>query len=356
MAVLPLHVRESHFILTDVPMTALTTMTLWLSVRAARLATVRGYAWAAAAAGLAAAAKYNGGIALVAVVAAYLLNERSSADRLRKLGVIAGAAVLGFLIGAPYTILDLPAFLDGFAAQFSRFTGPSRTADPAWLLYLKHLSPPGGRWPVPLAIAGMAILAWRASTRVRWMPVILFTLAYFYILSTHSVVFGRYALPLVPPLCLFTSVAVFEAIGAASRLRTLARPAARRVLTAAVVILLVYGYAVMTVRWLDLQKRSDTRSLAAEWLRNNTPRAARVAVENNGPTYLQTAGFRVTGTELLLDKDVEWYRQRVDYLVISTADLARYGAYVSAGPTVFQISPTLQRWGPPILIVRLAAP
>ena len=35
-------------------------------------------------------------------------------------------------------------------------------------------------------------------------------------------------------------------------------------------------------------------------------------------------------------------------------DLGRYGDYVNAGPTVFQISPTPQRWGPPIVIVKLA--
>src|SRR3954468_688095 len=62
LAVHPIHVRESHFVLTDVPMTALTTLTVWLSVRASRLHTIRGYAWAGAACGLAAAAKYNGGI------------------------------------------------------------------------------------------------------------------------------------------------------------------------------------------------------------------------------------------------------------------------------------------------------
>jgi 4-amino-4-deoxy-L-arabinose transferase-like glycosyltransferase len=354
MAVIPLHVRESHFILTDVPMTALTTLTLWLSVRAARLATVRGYAWAAAASGLAAAAKYNGGIALVAVVTACVLGERSSPDRLRKLSVIAGAAALGFLIGAPYTVLDLPAFLDGFAAQFSRFAAPSQTHDPAWLLYLKHLSPPGGRWSLPLAIAGIAILLWRSTLRARWMPVILFALTYFYILSAHSHVFGRYALPLLPPLCLFTSVAVFEAIGAASRVRALARPPVRRALTAAAVILVIYGHAAAAVGWLDLQKRSDTRVLAAEWLKANTPAAARLAVENSGPTYLDRAGFTVVGSELLLEHPVDWYRQRVDYLIISASDLARYGEYVSAGPTVFQIAPTPQRWGPPILIVKLA--
>jgi len=355
MAVLPLHIRESHFILTDVPMTALTTLAFWLSVRAARLGTVRAYGWAGAACGLAAAAKYNGGIALIAVVAAWLLHERSSPDRLRTLGAIFGAAALAFLIGAPYTILDLPAFLDGFARQFARFAVPSNTSDPAWLLYVKHLAPSGGRWSVPLATAGIAILLWRSSTRTRWMPVILFTAAYFYMLSTHSHVFGRYALPLVPMLCLFISVTVVEIVRAASRFTPMARPVIQRVLAAAAVIFVIYGPAVASVRWLDLQKRSDTRAMAAEWLRTNTPRGTRVAVENNGPTYLETAGFKVVGTEMLLDQGADWYRQRADYLVISAADLARYGEYLGAGPTVFQITPTPQRWGPPILIVKLAA-
>jgi 4-amino-4-deoxy-L-arabinose transferase-like glycosyltransferase len=357
LAVRPLHVRESHFILTDVPMAALTTLAVWLSVRAARLGTVRAYAWAGGVCGLAAAAKYNGGIALAAVLTAWLLHERSSPQRLRTLGAIVAAAAAGFLVGAPYTVLDLPAFLDGFAAQFARFAAPAGAGrDPAWLLYVKHLSPAGGRWFVPLAIAGMLALLWRSTSRVRWMPVILFTLAYFYMLSTHSHVFGRYAVPLVPMLCLFTAVAVDEAIRFLARVPLTSRPVVHRALTAAAVLLLVYGPAVDTVRWLDLQKRSDTRALATDWLKGNTVKGARVAVENSGPTYLETAGFKVTGTEVLLDKPVDWYRQRADYLVISSADLGRYGDYVNAGPTVYQISPTPQRWGPPILIVRLTRP
>lgn len=354
LALHPLHVRESHFILTDVPMTALAAAAVWLALRAARLGTARAYAWAGAACGLAAAAKYTGGIALVAVVSAWVVHERASPDRLRTLGAILGAAALAFLAGAPYTLLDLPAFLDGFAAQFSRFAAPAPAGDPSWLLYVKHLSPAGARWIVPVAVAGLVLLLWRASERVRWMPAILFTLTYFYVLSTHSHVFGRYALPIVPMLCLFVSVAVIEATGVASRAAPPARPAVRRGLAAAAVLLVLYGPAAQTVRWLDLHKRSDTRALAADWLRSNTPRATRVAVENSGPTYLETAGFQVTSTELLIDKAPDWYRQRVDYLIISATDLARYGAYVSAGPTVYQIGPTPQRWGPPILIVKIA--
>ena len=283
----------------------------------------------------------------------WLLHERVSPDRWRTLGAIVGSAALGFLAGAPYTVLDMPAFLDGFAAQFSRFsTPPPPGADPSWLLYVKHLSLAGKYW-VPLALVGMAIVAWRGSARTRWTPVILFTLAYFYMLSSHSHVFGRYAVPLLPMLCLLSAVAVMEALRALDRFAALRKSSARWLLLAVACVAVLYGPTVRTVRWLDLQKRADTRQLAADWLKENTPRGARVAVENSGPTYLWDAGFKVAGTERLIDHRVDWYRQRVDYLVISTFDLTTYGDYLNAGPIVFQIAPTPQRFGPPIQIVRL---
>jgi 4-amino-4-deoxy-L-arabinose transferase-like glycosyltransferase len=351
LAVRPIHVRESHFILTDVPMTALTTLAVWLAVRASRLGTVRAYALAGGACGLAAAAKYNGGIALVAVATAWLMAERTAPDRLQKAVAIAGAAALAFLIGAPYTLLDMPAFLDGFAKQFSRFAPSLAGPDPAWRLYLKHLSPAWAPATVPLALAGMAVALWRAPAR--WLPAVTFTLAYFYVLSSHALVFGRYALPLVPLLCIFISVAAIEIVALLQRWRPLARPAFAPLLAGVMAALLLWPPATETVGWLDRHKRADTRAIAADWLRTNTPKGTRVAVENSGPTYLDAAGFRVAGNQVLIDRPIDWYRARVDYLVISAADLARYGDYVAAGPTVFQVSPTPQRWGPPIVIVKL---
>ena len=351
LAVRPIHVRESHFILTDVPMTALTTLAVWLAVRASRLGTVRSYALAGGACGLAAAAKYNGGIALVAVATAWVLAERTRPDRLQKAGAVIGAAALAFVIGAPYTVLDMPAFLDGFAAQFSRFAGPHRGPDPAWQLYLKHLSPAWARATIPLAIAGIAVALWRAP--VRWLPAVSFAATYFYVLSSHSIVFGRYALPLLPLLCIFIAVSALELVALLQRWRPLSRPAFAPLLVGVIAALLLAPTAAETIKWLDRSKGADTRTLAAEWLKNNTPKGTRVAVENSGPTYLDAAGFRVAGNQVLIDQPLDWYRSRVDYLVISSADLARYGDYVAAGPTVFQVSPTPQRWGPPILIIRL---
>ena len=75
-----MHVRESHFILTDIPVTALTTLTVWLAVRAGRRRQPGTYMWAGVAAGLAAAAKYNGGIAAGRSRDVWLLHDRSAHD------------------------------------------------------------------------------------------------------------------------------------------------------------------------------------------------------------------------------------------------------------------------------------
>jgi 4-amino-4-deoxy-L-arabinose transferase-like glycosyltransferase len=329
---------------------------MWFALRAGRRGTIRAYAWAGAMCGLAAAAKYTGGIAFVAVAAAWIVNERHARGRGVKIGAAAGAAVIAFLIGAPYTLLDMPGFLDGFAAQFSRFAQPAHTADPVWLVYGKHLWI-DGRVSLLFALAGIVIVLARRSTRSLWTPVIAFAAAYFYELSAHSHVFGRYALPLLPVLCLLSAAAAIELVDALARVPALSRASSRaapRVAAMAIVaLLLLYGPAAESVRWLNQFRRPDTRTVAADWLKANAPKGARVAVENSGPTYLDAAGFAVAPTEVLTDHDVAWYRDHADYLIVSGGDLPRYRDLLGAGTTVFQISPTPQRWGPGILIVKL---
>jgi 4-amino-4-deoxy-L-arabinose transferase-like glycosyltransferase len=341
LAVAPMHVRESHYILTDAPMTALTTLALWCAVRAGRLATPRAYASAGGVSGLAAAAKYTGGIAFVAVVVAWLINERRARDRGRMLAAAVGAAALGFALGAPYTLLDMPSFLDGFAAQVSQFAAPSHSGDSAWRLYARYVWL-DGRVVMLFASAGLVLVLARRSTRGRWGPPAAFLAAYFYVLSTHSHVFERYALPMLPVLALLSAAAAIE-------LSNRTRP----LVLAVALVALFWGPIAETVRWLDQQKRADTRAVAADWLKGNAPKGSRIAVEQDGPTYLDAAGFKTAPTALLVDHDAAWYRDHADYMIVSASDSTRYRELLDAGPTVFQISPTPQRWGPPIRIVKL---
>ena len=69
MAVLPLHVRYSHYVLTDTPLTFFVALTFLLSLVAHERGTLGSFVAAGAAAGLAAATKYNGGVALIMVAA-----------------------------------------------------------------------------------------------------------------------------------------------------------------------------------------------------------------------------------------------------------------------------------------------
>jgi 4-amino-4-deoxy-L-arabinose transferase-like glycosyltransferase len=356
LAFFPMHVRESHFILTDVPATALMALALWLAIRAGRVRTVSAYAWAGAVVGLAAAAKYNGAVALVAVALVWLLHERSSPDRGRKGAAAVSAMVAAFLITTPYAVLDLPTFLDGLGAQMARFSAPPRSpGEAAWLIYVKHLSLAGWWW-LPTAGLGALIVLVRRPSRARWIVPIGLGLAYFYVLATHPRIFGRYALPLLPIICLLAAVPVVELARLCAGIRRLDGWHAGQAALGVGTLALTAGFAVQSVGWVGALKRADTRQIAVSWMIANLPRGARVAIENSGPRYLARAGFEEIRTGLLVNRPADWYlAQHVEYLVVSSNDLQRYADLFKLGSTLLEIPASLQRWGPPIRILKITS-
>src|SRR4029453_2478554 len=120
MAVQPQHVRESHFALTDIPLTFFVALTLLLSQRAAEGGRFREYFVAGLATGLAMATKYNGALAvLMPLIVAFL----SAKPETRVISVVAGVSgtLGGFFAAAPYSVLDLPGFLNGFAELMQHY-------------------------------------------------------------------------------------------------------------------------------------------------------------------------------------------------------------------------------------------
>jgi hypothetical protein len=260
-----------------------------------------------------------------------------------------------YLVTSPYTILDLPGFLNGFGGQLARFSRERNLGEPPWLLYLKHLSN-AGRALLPLVGLGTAIALTRRSVRLQWMILVGLTIAYGYVLATHTPVFARYALPLLPLACLLAAVPVIEAARLLGRRRARNRRRAELIVLAAGTLVITAGPALNAIRWIGMLQREETRQVAASWMVANLPRHAGVAVESTGPTHLDSAGFDVTAVELLIDHPVDWYREAgVDYGVISSANLQRYSAFLEPGRVLFAIPATGERWGPPIFIVRLGS-
>ena len=180
MAVLPLHVRESHYALTDVPMTFFVALTFLVTLSAHDHPSPGGFFVAGAMAGLATATKYNGGLALLMpLVAAFM--TRPGTPRVKLALVSLGGLLVAYAIAAPYTFLDLPGFLNGYAKLAGSFR-PAIGEDAPWLLYLKHLRLQF-QWPGMLMIAAGLILgavrAVKGPGQLRWTLLIVFPCLYF---------------------------------------------------------------------------------------------------------------------------------------------------------------------------------
>ncbi len=353
LALFPLHVRESHFMTPDVPLTALTTLAVYLAVRGEHLQPW----WAGLAAGLAAAARYSGGLVLAAVLMGLLIRRDPLPHRLRACGIAIAAAMLAFLITTPYAVLDLPTFLNTFAAHASTLSRGRQETSGIWLAYALEFADAGRLW-LPFAVAGLLMVLYgftRRAGRVRWTPVLTFIVLFGAMLITHGPASGRDALPLTPMLCLLAAVGLdglCRAIGSVPALRA---PALRNAVPFAVVLVLAVPFVLGVVTWQRQFVRRDTRQVATDWLKASLPRGTRIAVESGGPTHLQQAGFDERDVDRLVDHPYEWYeQQRIEYVVVSS-ESAWSSGYANLGVKVVDIPSLPQRPGPGIRVIRLGA-
>jgi 4-amino-4-deoxy-L-arabinose transferase-like glycosyltransferase len=328
MAVLPAHVREAHFILTDTPLTLFTTLALLLSIRAAERQTLPALALAGLAVGLATAIKYNGVLALLmpALVAVTLPPGR----RLAALTVAVAAAAVTFLACAPYTVLDLPAFLNGLAFLMQSYNQhrPLPEAMANYVAYLRNWFTWPGVLPAQVGYAALLLIAagfvvmfrraQAAPQRVAALLVVAFTLAYFWFVSTQALQYGRYLLPIGPMLAVGLAVALHALIGRADRGWT-------RATVWAVVVLLLLPPTASAVSWNRTHQRTTTAEQAAQWIVSQAAAGDRVVVEAS--LIHLPPRFVVTRSNSLIGRTIDEYqRDGVTYLIANSTLSSRYYA------------------------------
>ncbi len=292
LAVAILHVRESHFAMTDVLMTFFVTAALaaLLEATARSLAgsgATRWFLLAGAAGGLAASTKYSA-VAIVAAMAVsqLLLFERAGWKVLTTRawlpsGAFLAAFAIGFVVGTPYAVLDFTQFQSDVRFDIAHLSrGHGIDLGRGWVYHLTRSLPYGlGVSTFAAAIAGIAFTI-RRNPR---LALVLWTFAatLYGSIGSGQTVFFRYVLPLLPPLCLSAAVAVEEM---ASWMATRAPVTPSRAMLA--LVLIVAGPALVNSAWFDIVlSRTDSRVLAAQWL---TPRLqAGDTVYDNGGSYAE---------------------------------------------------------------------
>jgi hypothetical protein len=326
LAVVPLHVRESHYAIPAIPLTFFVALTFLLSLNAHERPATRAFVRAGATAGLAAATDYAGALAvLLPLLSAWM--TRGAGPRHVMAMATAGASVAAFIVAAPYTVLDLPGFLNGFARVASATYAIDPSAAPAWSENMRQIQA-ALHWPaIALLAAGAVLAAVRAARgpgRVRWMLAVVFPVVYFMLASRYPTVVGRGLLAIVPFLCILVSVAVVSGV---SLLRRFEIPrAVRTALIAAGTVAALLPPALDAIAVDRTMSREGTTELAYAWILDNVPEGSSVVVET---ARVQLPGrYKVTTTPRLLDSDLASYRESgVQYLVASSD---AYGRYLSA--------------------------
>jgi 4-amino-4-deoxy-L-arabinose transferase-like glycosyltransferase len=275
LAVTYLHVRDSHFGVTDIAATTFATLCLWQSLIALQKGAQKALSRAAVFAGLAASTKYPLALVGVAPACVFVLLAQAKGARgsdffqktplithaLQLLGLFLGA----FLVCSPYVLLDFSHFWQDFSWQQNSFQSVFERENIA-IGWIRHLtfSLWHGLGPLYLAtsLAGI-FLAIRSRNPIHW-PLLLFAGVFYLAIGGSKTVFVRYILPIVPVFCLY-------AVFALSRLNDWLEGRVRKDgWHFAAMLLAALGVAggslshSLHFNWLSSQ--ADTRSLARDWL------------------------------------------------------------------------------------------
>ena len=291
VAVCTVHVTYSRESVTDVPLT--------LGVAAALALMVTGrIELAGVAAGLATGFKYPGVLLVVPLVVAAWRHWR-------RLAVALVLMVAAFAASSPYVFVHIRRAWD----DFSRV---QRLARDGWLGFEHDHATPiafvdrlwAALGPVLIVAAVGLVVALVRRSRTD-LILASFVLAYFVDLLTIRAHFDRYTLPLVPPLAAL-----------ASRFRALTP----------VTLLLLVVPLTWSVRDTKELTRTDTRVIAARWVREHLAPGTEIAADPSTPPF---AGLTVLplrlpgpGREFDPNRDVGALRRRGIHIAVVTGAIA----------------------------------
>ena len=324
LAVNFLHVRNSQYAVNDVPSTFFLVLSFYFALRLVEGGRWRDYLLAGLMAGLAASTKYNAGMVVVSIAVSHWVGHGKLRYSLKpiplaKLASSAGAALLGFVLGTPFSILDFREFRGGFLAQLSMGKTPwsGQSVEPTAWQFLAGILQGSGLVASVLALAGIILLL--RYHRLGAALLVSFLLPYLAFMSAMELFFVRWVVPAMP------FVSLLAAYGLEVIFRKLPRRGLRWAGTALMVLALLQP-ALFSLRLDWLLNQTDTRQLANEWAERNIPPGSKVAVEAYSLLDQESLSFRATLQQRDIELDwratmhpLDYYRSHgFDYLAISS--------------------------------------
>ncbi|HET7378354.1 MAG TPA: glycosyltransferase family 39 protein, partial [Anaerolineae bacterium] len=285
MAILFFYVRDSHFGVPDSFMTLFVAAAAWLALRSYQTQARRDFILAGLMAGIATAAKYTSAFIFIPVILAAFHALPNTSRSLRSILLASGGFFLGFIIGYPNIVINLPAFIKDISFLWVRvgsgYEGWSIMPDNSPLYYLNTLMWGIGLPMLILSAIGIGVAI--ASRKMSEWIIIAFPIIYIVALSLSRGHFGRYLLPILPMLCVFTADICLRSLPnlwARITRQVTAHPGHLAGLIGSFIFAGVFiPNLAQSIRLDWILSQADTRTLAKDWIEVNIPAGTRIAVE-----------------------------------------------------------------------------
>ncbi len=283
LAVMYLHVRDSHYATPDVVTTLLASLSLLAALRACDTHRFSDLVLSGLFAGLAASVKYPGVLAGAGTLVAYFHLAASRRVSRWSLAAVAFAVVVGFVVGTPYSVLSFREFTRDVLTQFTMVSssgvgqGPSSFGEGLAEVFGRTVAR-GIGYPI-LALALLGAFARGRRAGIQRGVIAAYAGAVVIVAVMITVKRSTYLTPALP------AIAVLAAAGIDRIFRASAERASRWRRTAAVALAVaVAALAVVpSLRFDGALAAVDTRTLAKTWIEAEVAPGTRVATEDYGP-------------------------------------------------------------------------
>ena len=308
-----LHVSLSKTVRIDVVMTCLATLTLLLAVNVAERGTKKDYVLAAIAGALATTTKITAVLLLVPLLIAHWHSVKGHASWPKSYILdgrlwLAGATFVVFWFGTdPGLIFSLTDYLSFFgpvtgdAVSEAIDGGEVLTLErPNLFAYYARALVESMGWPLFIVSSAATIYALWRRTLADVLFVSFAATTYLVISSTTSLhaYFPRYVLPVIPVMAALSGRLLSDLSEVVPFLQ-------KRIAMGFVVVLLALVPGYQAIQQSRVLTRTDTRTLAKQWIDSQVPQGAKVFVEG-----AKIAPVRST---VPIQESTDSMRERMDY-------------------------------------------
>jgi hypothetical protein len=331
LAIAFIHVRDSHYGVPDIAVTFfISASILFLLLLIKQNKPLYGYL-AALLAGYAIATKWTAAVIIIPLILTIVFEHLS----IKKILILLGSFFTGFLLGGFQLILKPSIYITSGLNELraggeGNFWFWQIDTLPGWFFYLKMMVFGLGILLTCAGLAGIVYYSWLSISKKNHAGIIVlsFPILYFLIMGISRHYFLRYALPLIPFVTLFAGiflVVIYEWFSIKNRRLALI------VVSTFYFLMIIFPFA-SSLRSDIILTKTDTRTVAKEWIENNIPAGSKIAVDwpihtpplststqavplskNN---YDVTNFFNGTG---LSDNPIGWYKENnFQYLIASS--------------------------------------